>query len=72
MGVVVKKNNQWKYSAYIEAPMNPMSQVYMMWKKAEKKNDPEYFDTYLQLLSLYEKAVPDDFYDYLESINDKD
>jgi len=72
MCVVVKKNKQWKYSAYIEAPMNPMSQVYMMWKKSEKKNDPEYFDTYLQLLSLYEKAVPEDFYDYLESLNDND
>ena len=69
MCVVVKKDGDWKYSAYIEAPMNPMSQVYLMWKNAENKNDPEYFDTYLQLLNLYEKAVPDDFSDYLKTLN---
>ena len=72
MCVVVKKNGDWKYSAYIEAPMNPMSQVYLMWKNAENKNDPEYFDTYLQLLNLYEKAVPDDFTDYLNSLNENE
>jgi len=72
MCVVVKKNGQWKYTAYIEAPMNPMSQVYLMWKKSKMNNDPEYFDTYLQLLNLYEKAVPKDFEDFLESINKND
>ena len=72
MCVVVKKDGQWKYSAYIEAPMNPMSQVYLMWKKSEINDDPEYFDTYLQLLNLYEKAVPKDFEDYLDSINNHD
>ena len=72
MCVVVKKDGQWKYSAYIEAPMNPMSQVYLMWKKSEINDDPEYFDTYLQLLNLYEKAVPKDFEDYLDSINNND
>ena len=72
MCVVVKKNGDWKYSAYIEAPMNPMSQVYLMWKNAENKNDPEYFDTYLQLLNLYEKAVPDDFSDYLNALNENE
>ena len=72
MCVVVKKDGDWKYSAYIEAPMNPMSQVYLMWKNAENKNDPEYFDTYLQLLNLYEKAVPDDFSDYLNSLNENE
>ncbi len=72
MCVVVKKDGQWKYSAYIEAPMNPMSQVYLMWKQSEINDDPEYFDTYLQLLNLYEKAVPKDFEDYLESINNND
>ena len=72
MCVVVKKNGDWKYSAYIEAPMNPMSQVYLMWKNAENKNDPEYFDTYLQLLNLYEKAVPDDFSDYLKTLNENE
>ena len=72
MCVVVKKDGDWKYSAYIEAPMNPMSQVYLMWKKAENKNDPEYFDTYLQLLNLYEKAVPDDFSDYLKTLNENE
>ena len=72
MCVVVKKNGNWKYSAYIEAPMNPMSQVYLMWKNSDKKNDPEYFDTYLQLLSLYEKAVPDDFSYYLNSLNENE
>ena len=72
MCVVVKKNGVWKYSAYIEAPMNPMSQVYLMWKNSDKKNDPEYFDTYLQLLSLYEKAVPDDFSYYLNSLNENE
>ena len=53
MCVVVKKDGDWKYSAYIEAPMNPMSQVYLMWKNAENKNDPEYFDTYLQLSLIH-------------------
>ena len=72
MCVVVKKDGDWKYSAYIEAPMNPMSQVYLMWKNAENKNDPEYFDTYLQLLNLYEKAVPDDFSDYLKTLNENE
>ena len=72
MCVVVKKNGHWKYSAYIEAPMNPMSQVYLMWKNSDNKNDPEYFDTYLQLLSLYEKAVPDDFSYYLNSLNENE
>lgn len=72
MCVVVKKNGVWKYSAYIEAPMNPMSQVYLMWKNSDNKNDPEYFDTYLQLLSLYEKAVPDDFSYYLKSLNENE
>ena len=72
MCVVVKKNGDWKYSAYIEAPMNPMSQVYLMWKNSDNKNDPEYFDTYLQLLSLYEKAVPDDFSYYLNSLNENE
>jgi hypothetical protein len=72
MCVVVKKDGQWKYSAYIEAPMNPMSQVYLMWKQSEINDDPEYFDTYLQLLNLYEKAVPKDFEDYLDSINNND
>ena len=72
MCVVVKKDGDWKYSAYIEAPMNPMSQVYLMWKNAENKNDPEYFDTYLQLLNLYEKAVPDDFSDYLNALNENE
>ena len=72
MCVVVKKNGVWKYSAYIEAPMNPMSQVYLMWKNSDNKNDPEYFDTYLQLLSLYEKAVPDDFSYYLNSLNENE
>ena len=72
MCVVVKKDGNWKYSAYIEAPMNPMSQVYLMWKNAENKNDPEYFDTYLQLLNLYEKAVPDDFSDYLKTLNENE
>ena len=72
MCVVVKKNGDWRYSAYIEAPMNPMSQVYLMWKNAENKNDPEYFDTYLQLLNLYEKAVPDDFSDYLKTLNENE
>jgi len=72
MCVVVKKNGNWKYSAYIEAPMNPMSQVYLMWKNSDNKNDPEYFDTYLQLLSLYEKAVPDDFSYYLNSLNENE
>ena len=72
MCVVVKKNGHWKYSAYIEAPMNPMSQVYLMWKNSDNKNDPEYFDTYLQLLSLYEKAVPDDFSYYLKSLNENE
>jgi len=72
MCVVVKKKGQWKYSAYIEAPMNPMSQVYLMWKKSKMNNDPEYFDTYLQLLNLYEKAVPEDFDDYLNSINNNE
>lgn len=72
MCVVVKKNGYWKYSAYIEAPMNPMSQVYLMWKNSDNKNDPEYFDTYLQLLSLYEKAVPDDFSYYLNSLNENE
>ena len=72
MCVVVKKDGDWKYSAYIEAPMNPMSQVYLMWKDAENKNDPEYFDTYLQLLNLYEKAVPDDFSDYLKTLNENE
>ena len=72
MCVVVKKDGDWKYSAYIEAPMNPMSQVYLMWKHAENKNDPEYFDTYLQLLNLYEKAVPDDFSDYLKTLNENE
>ena len=72
MCVVVKKNGDWKYSAYIEAPMNPMSQVYLMWKNAENKNDPEYFDTYLQLSNLYEKAVPDDFSDYLNALNENE
>ena len=72
MCVVVKKDGDWKYSAYIEAPMNPMSQVYLMWKNAENKNDPEYFDTYLQLLKLYEKAVPDDFSDYLKTLNENE
>ena len=72
MCVVVKKDGDWKYSAYIEAPMNPMSLVYLMWKNAENKNDPEYFDTYLQLLNLYEKAVPDDFSDYLKTLNENE
>ena len=72
MCVVVKKDGDWKYSAYIEAPMNPMSQVYLMWKNSENKNDPEYFDTYLQLLNLYEKAVPDDFSDYLKTLNENE
>ena len=72
MCVVVKKDGDWKYSAYIEAPMNPMSQVYLMWKNAENKNDPEYFATYLQLLNLYEKAVPDDFSDYLNALNENE
>ena len=72
MCVVVKKDGDWKYSAYIEAPMNPMSQVYLMWKNAENKNDPEYLDTYLQLLNLYEKAVPDDFSDYLKTLNENE
>ena len=72
MCVVVKKDGDWKYSAYIEAPMNPMSQVYLMWKNAENKNDPEYFDTYLRLLNLYEKAVPDDFSDYLKTLNENE
>ena len=72
MCVVVKKDGDWKYSAYIEAPMNPMSQVYLMWKNAENKNDPEYFETYLQLLNLYEKAVPDDFSDYLKTLNENE
>jgi len=72
MCVVVKKDGHWKYSAYIEAPMNPMSQVYLMWKQSEINDDPEYFDTYLQLLNLYEKAVPKDFEDYLDSINNND
>ena len=72
MCVVVKKDGDWKYSAYIEAPMNPMSQVYLMWKNAENKNDPEYFDTYLQFLNLYEKAVPDDFSDYLKTLNENE
>ena len=72
MCVVVKKNGHWKYTAYIEAPMNPMSQVYLMWKKSKINDDPEYFDTYLQLLNLYEKAVPIDFDDYLDSINNND
>ena len=72
MCVVVKKNGQWKYTAYIEAPMNPMSQVYLMWKKSKMNDDPEYFETYLQLLNLYEKAVPKDFDDYLDSINSND
>ena len=72
MCVVVKKDGDWKYSAYIEAAMNPMSQVYLMWKNAENKNDPEYFDTYLQLLNLYEKAVPDDFSDYLKTLNENE
>ena len=72
MCVVVKKDGDWKYSAYIEAPMNPMSQVYLMWKNAENKNDPEYFDTYLQLLNLYEKAVPDAFSDYLKTLNENE
>ena len=72
MCVIVKKNGQWKYTAYIEAPMNPMSQVYLMWKESKMNDDPEYFETYLQLLNLYEKAVPKDFDDYLDSINNND
>ena len=55
MCVVVKKNGDWKYSAYIEAPMNPMSQVYLMWKNAENKNDPEYFDQYFDAVREFDK-----------------